>query len=123
MLTRRERTWRAMTEIPDKLYFKIGEVAEIAGVETHVLRFWETEFRNLAPRKAKSGHRLYRRKDVETVMRIRELLYDKGFTIAGARRLLNGRRDDPDARDTAEETLRKVRNGLEEILTLLDGKT
>ncbi len=123
MLTRRERTWRAMTEIPDKLYFKIGEVAEIAGVETHVLRFWETEFRNLAPRKANSGHRLYRRKDVETVMRIRELLYDKGFTIAGARRLLNGRRDDPDARDTAEETLRKVRNGLEEILTLLDGKT
>ena len=123
MLTRRERTWRAMTEIPDKLYFKIGEVAEIAGFETHVLRFWETEFRNLAPRKAKSGHRLYRRKDVETVMRIRELLYDKGFTIAGARRLLNGRRDDPDARDTAEETLRKVRNGLEEILTLLDGKT
>ncbi len=112
-----------MAEIPDKLYFKIGEVAEIAGVETHTLRYWETEFPNLAPRKADSGHRHYRRKDVETVMRIKELLYDKKLTIAGARRILSGRRNDPDVRDTAEETLRKVRTGLEEILTLLDGRS
>jgi DNA-binding transcriptional MerR regulator len=112
-----------VAEIPDKLYFKIGEVAEIVGVEAYVLRFWETEFPHLAPKKTDSGHRLYRRKDVETVVRIKELLYDKGFTIAGARKRLSGRNADPDAQDTAAETLQKVRGGLEEILTLLDGKS
>lgn len=112
-----------MAEIPDKLYFKIGEVAEIVGVETYVLRFWETEFSGLAPKKTDSGHRLYRRKDVEKVVRIKELLHGKGFTIAGARKRLSEHNVDPDARDTADETLQKVRIGLEDILTLLDGKT
>lgn len=108
--------------IPDKLYFKIGEVAEIAGVEPYVLRFWESEFPALAPRKAESGHRVYRRKDVETVIRIRDLLYTKGYTIAGARKRLNPRIGDaPEER--REDALDRVRNGLEEILTLLDGKT
>lgn len=111
-----------MAEIPDKLYFKIGEVAEIVGVEAYVLRFWETEFPALSPKKTDSGHRLYRRKDVETVVRIKELLYDKGFTIAGARKRLGGRTPDPDAEDTADEVLEKVRTGLEDILTLLDGR-
>lgn len=108
--------------IPDKLYFKIGEVAEIAGVEPYVLRFWESEFPVLAPQKAESGHRVYRRKDVELVIRIRDLLYEKGYTIAGARRRLNPRRNGgPEER--REDTLERVRTGLEDILTLLDGQT
>ena len=114
-----------MAEIPDKLYFKIGEVAELAGVEPYVLRFWETEFPTLTPKKTESGHRLYRRKDVEMVMRIRELLYDKKFTIAGARKRLSGRADqsDPDAADTPDEALAKVREGLEDILAIMDGRS
>lgn len=110
-----------MADIPEKLYFKIGEVADIVGVEAYVLRFWETEFPSLAPKKTDSGHRLYRRKDVETVLRIKELLYDKGFTIAGARKRVSGRNADPDAQDTAVEKLDKVRAELEDILTLLNG--
>ena len=72
-------------EIPDKLYFRIGEVAQIAGVEPYVLRFWETEFPTLAPKKTGSGHRLYRRKDVEMILELKRLLYEKRFTIEGAR--------------------------------------
>jgi len=107
--------------IPDKLYFKIGEVAEIAGVEPYVLRFWESEFPVLSPRKAESGHRVYRRKDVETVIRIKELLYQKGYTIAGARKRLNPRSlDGPDER--TEDVLARVCHGLEDILTLLESK-
>jgi DNA-binding transcriptional MerR regulator len=123
MAIRGEMSRGRVAEIPDKLYFKIGEVAEIAGVEAYVLRFWETEFPGLAPKKTDSGHRLYRRSDVEKVFRIKELLYEKGFTIAGARKRLSPRNTDPDVQDTAEETLSKVRRGLEDILTLLDGKT
>jgi DNA-binding transcriptional MerR regulator len=74
------------TKIPDKLYFRIGEVAQLAGVEPYVLRFWETEFPQLAPKKSGSGHRLYRRKEVEMVLEVKRLLYDKRFTIEGARR-------------------------------------
>ena len=75
-------------EIPDKLYFKIGEVSELLGVEPHVLRFWESEFPLLAPKKSGTGHRLYRRKDVELLLRIKHLLYEKRFTIEGARQAL-----------------------------------
>src|SRR5215469_18740219 len=75
-------------EIPDKLYFKIGEVSEILGVEPYVLRYWETEFPQLAPKKSGTGHRLYRRKDVELLVRIKQLLYEKRFTIQGARQFL-----------------------------------
>jgi len=71
--------------IPDKLYFRIGEVARIAGVEPYVLRFWETEFPQLAPKKSGTGHRLYRRKEVELVLEVKRLLYEKRFTIEGAR--------------------------------------
>lgn len=74
--------------IPDKLYFRIGEVCEILGVEPHVLRFWETEFPMLAPHKSSSGQRNFRRKDVEVALRIKQLLRDEGFTIAGARKKL-----------------------------------
>lgn len=75
-------------EIPDKLYFRIGEVSRLAGVKPHVLRFWETEFPALNPKKSGSGHRLYRRKDVEVVLEIRKLLYEDRFTIEGARRAI-----------------------------------
>lgn len=72
--------------IPDKLYFKIGEVAKLIGVEPYVLRYWETEFKEIEPIKSRSGQRLYRRKDVETIVLVRNLLYGDGYTIEGARR-------------------------------------
>ncbi|HUP03092.1 MAG TPA: MerR family transcriptional regulator [Bryobacteraceae bacterium] len=75
-------------EIPDKLYFKIGEVSELLAVEPHVLRFWEGEFSALTPKKSGTGHRLYRRKDVELLLRIKHLLYERRFTIEGARQAL-----------------------------------
>jgi len=74
--------------IPDKLYFRIGEVARLCGVETYVLRFWETEFPQLRPNKSGTGQRLYRKRDVELAMRVRQLLHAEGYTIAGARQLL-----------------------------------
>lgn len=75
-------------KIPDKLYFKIGEVAEIVGVKPYVLRYWETEFPEIAPSKSRSKQRLYKRKEVEMVLRIRDLLYRDKFTIEGARKKL-----------------------------------
>ena len=110
------------SEIPDKLYFKIGEVADIVGVEAYVLRFWESEFTMLSPKKTDSGHRVYRKKDVETVVRIKELLYEKGYTIAGARKRLRSRDSDP-GEELPEDALRKLRKGLRDILTLLDSRT
>jgi DNA-binding transcriptional MerR regulator len=76
--------------IPDKMFFKIGEVAKITGVKPYILRYWETEFPHLRPSKGRSQHRLYRRKDVEDILRIKELLYAEKFTIAGARQILKG---------------------------------
>lgn len=72
--------------IPDKVYFRIGEVSGLAQTKPYVLRYWETEFPSLRPTKTRTGHRLYRRKDVETVLQIRRLLYEEGFTIEGARK-------------------------------------
>lgn len=74
--------------IPDKLYFKIGEVAQLAGVKPHVLRYWESEFQTISPAKSQGRQRLYRRQDVELVLRLKELLYQQGYTIAGAKKLL-----------------------------------
>src|ERR671938_220579 len=97
-----------LPEIPDKLFFKISEVCEIVGVEPYVLRFWETEFPNFAPEKSKAGHRVYKRKDVENVLRIKELLYDRGFTIAGARKQLSkSRRSRRGDRDEVLDRIRK----------------
>lgn len=76
------------TVIPEKIFFKIGEVCDLAGVQAHVLRYWETEFPMLAPQKNRSGQRTYRRRDVEIALRIKELLYDELFTIAGAKKKL-----------------------------------
>src|SRR5436190_15483508 len=78
-------------EIPDKLYFRIGEVARLAGIKPYVLRFWETEFPALDPKKSGTGHRLYRRKEVQLVLEIKRLLYEKRYTIEGARKFLDTR--------------------------------
>ncbi len=75
-------------EVPVKLYYRIGEVSEIVGVEPHVLRYWETEFRSIRPQKSRKGQRIYSRRDVDRLLKVKDLLYTHGFTIAGARRRL-----------------------------------
>jgi DNA-binding transcriptional MerR regulator len=75
-------------KLPVKLYYRIGEVAEIVGVEPHVLRYWETEFRSIRPQKSRKGQRIYSRRDVEKLLRVKDLLYTHGYTIAGARKQL-----------------------------------
>ena len=112
---------RSTPQIPNKLFFKIGEVCELAGLEPYVLRFWETEFPNLAPQKSKAGHRVYRKRDVEMVLKIKNLLYERGFTIAGARKHLSRTK----ALEGPERTrmLLRMRDELREILTLLERKT
>lgn len=75
-------------QVPDKLYYKIGEVAKVTGIKTHVLRYWETEFNAIRPNKSRSNQRLYRKQDVEIILRLKDLLYNQGFTIAGARKKL-----------------------------------
>jgi DNA-binding transcriptional MerR regulator len=81
-------------QIPDKLYFKIGEVAELTGVKPHVLRYWETEIGSIRPVKNRQQQRVYRRRDIELILRLKELLYTQGYTIAGARKLLRRKPDD-----------------------------
>ena len=133
-------------QIPNKLFFKIGEVCEITDTQPYVLRYWESEFPALAPAKNSSGQRIYRRKDIETVLRIKQLLYEEGFTIAGAKKRLEaemgGRGPTPSAMaslpetvvttvepgdgarrsaaDDARAVLLEVRDQLRGILTLLD---
>ena len=103
-------------EIPDKLYFKIGEVSELAGVQPSVLRFWETEFKQINPKRTPSGQRLYRRNDIDTIFKIKELLYDKKFTIQGAKRHLRANK-----KKDGEQTigLDDIRSELENIKDLL----
>jgi len=115
--------------IPDKLYFRIGEVASLCGLPAYVLRFWETEFPQLKPVKSSTGQRMYRQRDVENVLRIKKLLYDEGFTIAGARQHLKAelkpsRRQDglPFPKPRSADHLKKVRQGLQEILVILNKK-
>jgi DNA-binding transcriptional MerR regulator len=96
--------------LPSKLYFRIGEVAELVGVEPHVLRYWEREFRTIRPTKSAKGQRVYSRRDVENLMRVRELLYREGFTIAGAKKKLG--RGDEDAEATAASGAAKARGEL-----------
>jgi DNA-binding transcriptional MerR regulator len=79
--------------VPDKLFFRIGEVSQIVGVEPYVLRYWESEFRGLAPKKSNSGQRMFRRKDVALLLEIKRLLYERKFTVEGARRALAERRE------------------------------
>ncbi|HJZ86792.1 MAG TPA: MerR family transcriptional regulator [Polyangia bacterium] len=109
-------------EIPDKAYFKIGEVARLIKVKPYVLRYWETEFAVLKPQKGKSGQRAYSRGDVALLAEIRHLLYDRRYTIEGARKRLR-RTPEPEAAQTADgarEVLRRVRRDLEELVQLVD---
>lgn len=125
--------------IPDKSLFRIGEVSRLTGTKAFVLRYWETEFPTLGPVKNSSGHRLYRREDVETVFEIKRLLYDEGFTIAGARRHLAERSGavageehvppapvlrerDHDLSRTQRKCLLDLREELLAILTLLESE-
>ena len=82
-------------QIPEKLYYKIGEVAKFTGIKTHVLRYWETEFSAIKPNKSRSNQRLYRKQDVETILYLKDLLYNQGFTIAGARKKLREKPQEP----------------------------
>ncbi len=114
--------------IPGKLYFRIGEVSELCRIPAYVLRFWESEFPQLRPGKSSTGQRLYRRKDVENVVRIRRLLYDEGYTIAGARQFLKSEQKNsksqaalPFAADS-NHGLREVRQELKEILGMLSAR-
>ena len=86
-----------MADLPPKLFFRIGEVAGLVGVEPHVLRYWEREFRSIRPTKSAKGQRVYSRKDVENLIRVRELLYRDGFTIAGAKKKLQRPSDEPES--------------------------
>jgi DNA-binding transcriptional MerR regulator len=114
-------------EIPDKLYFKIGEVSELLGVEPYVLRYWESEFPVLSPKKSGTGHRLYRRKDVELLLRIKHLLYEKRFTIEGARQSLQSEARAPKPKPVkrmqqdlfSADPLPEIRRELAHILQLL----
>ena len=110
------------TDLPDKLYFKIGEVARLIGVKPYVLRYWESEFSVLRPGKTRSRHRLYRRKDVETLLEIRRLLYAERYTIDGAKRRLRERlhRPSPDATAPEDTTLNEVRRELTDLCRLLE---
>lgn len=120
--------------IPDRLYFKIGDVARICGVETYVLRFWETEFPQLKPNKSGTGQRLYRRRDVELALEIKRLVHGEGYTLAGARQALDGvnkRRETPQPvpppepvrtsprNDAVAAAIGRARTELREIAALL----
>jgi DNA-binding transcriptional MerR regulator len=110
-------------ELPDKLYFKIGEVAKLVGVKPYVLRYWETEFSIVRPGKTRSKHRLYRRKDVETLLEIRRLLYAERYTIEGAkRRLREGGRHAPEAPEKMprELLLARVREEIAALHRMLE---
>jgi DNA-binding transcriptional MerR regulator len=91
-----------MSSLPPKLYFRIGEVAGIVGVEPHVLRYWEREFRSIRPTKSAKGQRVYSRRDVENLMRVRDLLYAEGFTIAGAKKKLLRSGTEPEVQDAED---------------------
>jgi DNA-binding transcriptional MerR regulator len=114
--------------IPDKLYFRIGEVSRLCGLPSYVLRFWETEFSQLKPSKSGTGQRMYRKIDVENVLRVKKLLYDQGFTIAGARQQLRAevkRKQSPlpfAVPATGRAELKQVRQGLREILGILSSR-
>jgi DNA-binding transcriptional MerR regulator len=119
--------------IPDKMYFKIGEVSEITGLESHVLRFWESEFKNIKPRRTSTGQRMYRKNDIQLILYIKHLLHNEKFTIQGARKYLESETGSPKALDKAPvkspETVNsgcesinpeQIRSELMDILKLLD---
>ena len=115
--------------IPDKLYFRIGEVSTLCKLPAYVLRFWETEFPQLKPVKSSTGQRMYRRRDVSDVLKIRQLLYEEGFTIAGARHQLRADAQTEKKQQTPlpfpshdPSQLTHIRHGLQEILGILSAR-
>ncbi|MCD4804222.1 MAG: MerR family transcriptional regulator [Desulfobacterales bacterium] len=106
-------------ELPDKLYFKIGEVSEIAALPSYVLRFWENEFSIINPKRTPSGQRLYRKSDIEFVLKIKHLLYEKKFTIKGAQKYLNSEYRKK-KRKLSTDVVDKIRSELEQIRDLLE---
>jgi len=120
--------------IPNKTYFRIGEVSHLTETKSYVLRYWESEFPTLKPVKSRTGHRLYRRQDVETVFEIKRLLYGRGFTIEGARKQLAGHGEgegNPAPPETGKshsgapidgQVLRSIKRELQAVLTILSGK-
>ena len=138
----RKRESGRKVEIPDKLFFRIGEVCKLIQLEPYVLRFWETEFPMLSPAKGANGRRMYRKKDVELLFLIKDLLYDRGFTIAGARKVLGDlrksaattleakpvqevRKAGASARESPRskipvETLHQLKSQLRDVLTILN---
>ena len=115
----RKKSPTADGNIPDKLYFKIGEVSKIAGLPAYVLRFWESEFSGIRPKRTPTGHRLYRRSDVESILEIKELLHRKRFTLEGARKRLAAKKR-PKSGSSSVDLLKTVRDELEDIRDLLD---
>ncbi|MBL7686191.1 MAG: MerR family transcriptional regulator [Deltaproteobacteria bacterium] len=124
------KTKTEVTVIPDKLYFKIGEVADLVGVKPYVLRYWETEFPDIAPGKSRTNQRLYKRKEVEKVLLIRDLLYKEKFTINGARKrikeLERGNKIEEKEQQTSlfvepldQGFLKKMKADLESLLQIL----
>ena len=105
-------------KIPDKLYFKVGEVSEITDIPTYVLRFWETEFKRINPKRTPSGQRLYRKNDIELILKIKHLLYEKKFTIEGAKQYLKSSSQEKQSPEYPK-LLSEVRNELEAIRKLL----
>jgi DNA-binding transcriptional MerR regulator len=111
--------------IPDKLYFRIGEVATLCRLPAYVLRFWESEFPQLKPVKSSTGQRMYRKRDVENVLRIKQLLYEQGFTISGARQQLRAENKSDKTQSAipfpsqSTPEIQHIRQGLREILNLL----
>ena len=106
--------------LPPKLYFRIGEVASLVGVEPHVLRYWEREFRSIRPTKSAKGQRVYSRRDVENLLKVRQLLYAEGFTIAGARKRLQKQGVEPAAARGAEAAAGRTRETLLELKAELE---
>jgi DNA-binding transcriptional MerR regulator len=111
-----------------KLYYSISEVSDLVGVKPHVLRYWETQFKMLRPRKGRGGSRMYRKRDIEVLFDIKQLLYDQRFTIAGARRkILDDRQDGKDqielpfSKLDREETIRSLKKDMEALLAMLKG--
>jgi DNA-binding transcriptional MerR regulator len=123
-----EKSKTAEVFIPDKLYFRIGEVATLCRLPAYVLRFWESEFPQLKPVKSSTGQRMYRRRDVESVLRIKELLYSQGFTIVGARQQLRSEAKNDRAQTAipfpaqSPAEIQRIRQGLREILDLLSAR-
>lgn len=113
-------------ELPVKLYYRIGEVSDLVGVEPHVLRYWETEFRSIRPQKSRKGQRIYSRRDVDRLLKVKDLLYTHGFTIAGARRRLRETGLEPPTQAEARVTERTramlgdLRREVESMLAELD---